>query len=152
MPTIDFTGNERAAVTAAIRRTIEEDSFPHAPRLEPLLRAGKARSDGATTERCRRRPEAASGRGASKLTHRRRRRQDPRQSPLPPWPPDRRSLTDRPAGRALSKPKLVCDPRHGAHVNNLLTHETGRTRPIAYDHRGNKADLVWRDNKGASRK
>ena len=33
MPTIDLTVNEHAAVTAAIRRTIEEDRFPHAPRL-----------------------------------------------------------------------------------------------------------------------
>jgi hypothetical protein len=39
MPTIDLTDNEHAAVTAAIRRTIEEDRFPHAPRLEPLRSA-----------------------------------------------------------------------------------------------------------------
>ena len=35
MPTIDLTDDEHAAVTAAIRRAIEEDRFPHAPRLDP---------------------------------------------------------------------------------------------------------------------
>jgi hypothetical protein len=38
VPTIDLTDAEHAAVTAAIRRTIEEDRFPHAPCLEPLVR------------------------------------------------------------------------------------------------------------------
>ena len=32
MPTIDLTDDELAAVTAAIRRLIDEDRFPHAPR------------------------------------------------------------------------------------------------------------------------
>jgi hypothetical protein len=36
MPTIDLTNKERAAVTAAIRRLIEEDRFPMPPRLVPL--------------------------------------------------------------------------------------------------------------------
>jgi hypothetical protein len=31
--------SELAAVTAAIRRTIEEDKFPHAPRLVPMRTA-----------------------------------------------------------------------------------------------------------------
>ena len=39
MPTIDLTDDERAAVTAAIRRLIEDDRFPHAPRLDPLKAA-----------------------------------------------------------------------------------------------------------------
>jgi hypothetical protein len=39
MPTIDLTDDELAAVTAAIRRTIEGDRFPHAPRLDPLRAA-----------------------------------------------------------------------------------------------------------------
>ena len=43
MPTIDLTDDELAAVTAAIRRLIYEDRFPHAPRLDPLLRLRKAR-------------------------------------------------------------------------------------------------------------
>ena len=46
MPTIDLTDDEHAAVTAAIRRAIEEDRFPHAPRLEPL-RAALAKFDAA---------------------------------------------------------------------------------------------------------
>ena len=46
MPTIDLTDDEYAAVTAAIRRAIEEDKFPHAPRLDPL-RAALAKLDAA---------------------------------------------------------------------------------------------------------
>ena len=44
MPTIDLTDDELAAVTAAIRRTIEDDKFPHAPRLVPM-RAAMAKLD-----------------------------------------------------------------------------------------------------------
>jgi hypothetical protein len=39
MPTIDLTEDEHAAVMAAIRRAIEEDRFPRAPRLDPLRSA-----------------------------------------------------------------------------------------------------------------
>ena len=39
MPTIDLTDPELAAVTAAIRRAIETDRFPRAPRLDPLRSA-----------------------------------------------------------------------------------------------------------------
>ena len=46
MPTIDLTGDEHAAVTAAIRRLIDEDRFPHAPRLDPL-RSALAKLDAA---------------------------------------------------------------------------------------------------------
>ena len=38
-PTIDLTDDELAAVAAAVRRTIEDDKFPHAPRLDPLRAA-----------------------------------------------------------------------------------------------------------------
>ena len=37
--TIDLTDDELAAVTAAIRRAIEDDRFPRAPRLDPLRAA-----------------------------------------------------------------------------------------------------------------
>ena len=47
MPTIDLTDNEYAAVTAAIRRAIEDDRFPRAPCLDPL-RAALARFEAAT--------------------------------------------------------------------------------------------------------
>jgi hypothetical protein len=39
VPTINLTDDEFAAVTAAIRRVIEDDRFPHAPRLDPLRAA-----------------------------------------------------------------------------------------------------------------
>jgi hypothetical protein len=47
VPTINLTDDELTAVTAAIRRAIEDDKFPHAPRLDPL-RAALARFDAAT--------------------------------------------------------------------------------------------------------
>jgi hypothetical protein len=46
MTTINLTDDELAAVTAAIRRAIEDDRFPHAPRLDPL-RAALAKLDAA---------------------------------------------------------------------------------------------------------
>jgi hypothetical protein len=39
MPTIDLTDDEHAVVTAAIRHLVDEDKFPHAPRLDPLKSA-----------------------------------------------------------------------------------------------------------------
>ena len=39
MPTINLADDELAAVTAAIRSLIEDDRFPHAPRLDPLKAA-----------------------------------------------------------------------------------------------------------------
>jgi hypothetical protein len=47
VPTIDLPADELAAVTAAIRRLIEDDKYPHAPRLDPL-RAALARLDAAS--------------------------------------------------------------------------------------------------------
>ena len=49
MPTIDLPDDELAAVAAAIRRLIEDDKYPHAPRLDPL-RAALARFDAAAPE------------------------------------------------------------------------------------------------------
>ena len=44
VPTINLTADELAAVTAAIRRAIEDDRFPHAQRLDPPRAAlGKSR-------------------------------------------------------------------------------------------------------------
>lgn len=39
MPTINLNDDELAAVAALIPRTIEEDRFPYAPRLDPLRAA-----------------------------------------------------------------------------------------------------------------
>ena len=47
MPTIDLTDAELAAVAAAIRRAIETDRYPRAPRLDPL-RAALAKLEPAT--------------------------------------------------------------------------------------------------------
>ena len=47
-PTINLTDEELAAVTAAIRRTIEDDRFPRAPRLDPL-RAALGKFEAAST-------------------------------------------------------------------------------------------------------
>ena len=55
LPTIDLTDDELAAVTEAIRRTIEDDRFPHAPRLDPL-RAALGKFDAASEPTPQRRP------------------------------------------------------------------------------------------------
>ena len=47
MPTIDLTDDELAAVTAAIRRAVEDDKFPHVLRLDPL-RAALGKLEAAT--------------------------------------------------------------------------------------------------------
>jgi hypothetical protein len=47
VPIIDLPDDELAAVAAAIRRAIEDDKFPHAPRLDPL-RAALARLEAAS--------------------------------------------------------------------------------------------------------
>jgi hypothetical protein len=39
MPTIGLIDDEYAALTAALRQPIEQDKFPHAPRLAPLRSA-----------------------------------------------------------------------------------------------------------------
>jgi hypothetical protein len=39
MPTLDFSDDEHAAVTAAVRRSIAEDKYPMSPRLAPLKSA-----------------------------------------------------------------------------------------------------------------
>jgi hypothetical protein len=53
MPTIDFTDAEHAALVALIRRAIEEDRFPRAPRLDPL-RSALAKLDPAAAAALRR--------------------------------------------------------------------------------------------------
>jgi hypothetical protein len=66
MPTIDLTDAELTAVTAAIRRPIEGDRYPHAPRLDPL-RAALARLEAASAVRCDLAPNgAAPDKNASK--------------------------------------------------------------------------------------
>jgi hypothetical protein len=39
MPQVDFSDEEHAAVTAAVRRSIADDRYPLSPRLAPLKSA-----------------------------------------------------------------------------------------------------------------
>jgi hypothetical protein len=60
VPTINLTNDELAAVTAVIRHAIEDDRFPHAPRLDPLRAAlGKfdVASEPAPPAKARRQPK-----------------------------------------------------------------------------------------------
>ena len=49
VPTINLADDELTAVTAAIRHAIEDDRFPHAPRLDPL-RAALGKFEAASKE------------------------------------------------------------------------------------------------------
>jgi hypothetical protein len=55
MPTIYLTDAELAAITALIRRAVEEDRFPRAPRVD-VLRAALAKLDPAAAGALRRPP------------------------------------------------------------------------------------------------
>jgi hypothetical protein len=50
VPTINLTDDELAAVTAAVRRAIETDRYPYAPRLDPL-RVALGKFDAETADR-----------------------------------------------------------------------------------------------------
>jgi hypothetical protein len=63
VPTIDLPDDELAAVTAAIRRAIEDDRYPHATRLDPL-RAALARFDAASKPTPRAPPPAKADKRA----------------------------------------------------------------------------------------
>jgi hypothetical protein len=60
MPTIDLTDAEHTALVALIKRAIEDDRFPRAPRLDPL-RSALAKLDPAAAAALRRplTPESA---------------------------------------------------------------------------------------------
>ena len=49
VPTINLSDDELAAGTATVRRAIEDDRFPHAPRLDPL-RAALGKLEAASSE------------------------------------------------------------------------------------------------------
>jgi hypothetical protein len=67
MPTIDLTDDEHAAVTALIKRAIEQDRFPLAPRLNPLRSASGGRWRPKATSPASRspQPQKAAHRSAS---------------------------------------------------------------------------------------
>jgi hypothetical protein len=69
MPIIDLTDDEHAAVAVAIRRAIEDDRFPHAPRLDPL-RAARAKFDAVTAAKLPPQPKARTPVRGDKLTRR----------------------------------------------------------------------------------
>jgi hypothetical protein len=79
--TITFTDDELAAVTAAIRRTIETDRFPRAPRLDPL-RSALTKLEPATAVR---RDLASNGAPRSKKASSSR---DDKTAPAPNGAPD----------------------------------------------------------------
>jgi len=56
MPMIDFSGEEHAAVTAAVRSAIYQGKFPRSPRLAPL-KSALAKLDPASASKPR--PERA---------------------------------------------------------------------------------------------
>ena len=58
VPTIDFPDDELAAVTAALRRAIEGDRYPRAPRLD-ALRAALGRLDAAAEPTPKAAPEGS---------------------------------------------------------------------------------------------
>jgi hypothetical protein len=50
VPTINLTDDELAAVAATVQRAVEDDKFPHAPRLDPLRAAlGKLQAESPPT-------------------------------------------------------------------------------------------------------
>ena len=63
MPTIHLTNAEHAAVAAALRRAIEDDRYPRAPRLDPL-RAALARFEAASKPAPKALPPAKADKGA----------------------------------------------------------------------------------------
>jgi hypothetical protein len=65
VPTINLTDDELAAVTTTVRRAIEDDKFPHAPRLEPLRAAlGKLQAESPPTARPKAPPPAKADKRA----------------------------------------------------------------------------------------
>jgi hypothetical protein len=65
VPTIDLTDDELAAVAATVRRAIETDRFPHAPRLDPLRAAlGKMDAEAEPTARSKAPPPAKADKRA----------------------------------------------------------------------------------------
>jgi hypothetical protein len=69
VPTINLTDDELAAVAAALRRLIEDDRFPHAPRLDPL-RAALGKFEAATASEPSPVPKAPTPAKADKRTRR----------------------------------------------------------------------------------
>ena len=65
MPTINLTDDELVAVTATVRRAIEDDRFPHAPRLDPL-RAALGKFEAAPAPTSREGPAASQSRQAAR--------------------------------------------------------------------------------------
>jgi hypothetical protein len=65
--TINLSDDELAAGTATVRRAIEDDRFPHAPRLDPL-RAALGKFDAAAPEPPPRRPRQPSQEAGAAIT------------------------------------------------------------------------------------
>jgi hypothetical protein len=63
MPKVDLPDDELAAVTAAIRQTIADDKYPHAPRLDPLKAALARLKAAAASKKTPANAESFSGKG-----------------------------------------------------------------------------------------
>jgi hypothetical protein len=101
MPTIDLPDDELAAVTAAIRRTIAGDRYPHAPRPDPL-RAALARLDAAASKAPPPKGKAGESTGFSP------------EAPPPAKPTSGRGDRRRPlVRRCYLKPSIICPPAAG---------------------------------------
>ena len=65
MPTINLTDDELAAVAATVQRAVEDDKFPHAPRLDPLRAAlGKLQAESPPTAHSKAPPPAKADKRA----------------------------------------------------------------------------------------
>ena len=98
MPTIDLTDEELATVTAAIRRLIEVDKFPNAPRVD-RLRSALAKLDAAAL----RKPQTAKSAGSAAHNPQR-----PPTSLLRLSTPPRARQTTRRARKPGEPPHLPC--------------------------------------------
>jgi hypothetical protein len=93
VPTIDLPDDELAAVTAVIRRAIEGDRYPHAPRLD-VLKAALARL------------EAASGQKTSADSAQVSEPSKPALKALPPAKADKRAKGSKATAAKAPAPKI----------------------------------------------
>ena len=139
MPTINLTDDELVAVTATVRRAIENDRFPHAPRLDPLRAAlGKFEAAPAPTSLAKAPPPAKADkrRGDNRRPFARRRYLRPSIHSVSACEP--RCRVD---GRFVSVPRLVTG--HDALSHGVLGERGAQARhsvgEVAHVHANERA-------------